>query len=58
MYEQEGLDFCRIQVKPQKGNGLFVTFNKADHFFIRRSGSTVSLNKKEIIDYMKNKNRF
>lgn len=58
MYEQEGLDFCRIQVKPQKGNGLFVTFNKVDHFFIRRSGSTVSLNKKEIIDYMKNKNRF
>ena len=55
IYEKDGLDFCRINVKPKLGNGIFVTFKGAEHFFIRRTGSTQSLTKKETIDYINNR---
>ena len=55
IYEKNGLDFCRIHVKPKIGTGVLIDFNNAEHFFIRRSGSTVSLEKKQIIDYIHNK---
>ena len=55
IYEKDGLDFCRINVKPKLGNGIFVTFKGAEHFFIRRTGSTKSLTKKETIDYINNR---
>ena len=56
IYEKDGLDFCRINVKPKLGNGIFVTFKGVEHFFIRRTGSTQSLTKKETIDYLNNRN--
>jgi len=55
IYEKDGLDFCRINVKPKLGNGIFVTFKGSEHFFIRRTGSTQSLTKKETIDYINNR---
>ena len=55
IYEKDGLDFCRINVKPKLGNGVFVTFKGVEHFFIRRTGSTKSLTKKETIDYINNR---
>jgi len=55
IYEKDGIEFCRIHVKPKKGNGVFVSFNKEEElFFIRRSSSTVSLDKKQIINYIQN----
>lgn len=57
IYEKDGLDFCRINVKPKLGNGIFVTFKGAEHFFIRRTGSTQSLTKKETIDYINNRKK-
>ena len=54
IYEKDGLDFCRINVKPTRGE-IFVTFKGVEHFFIRRTGSTVSLTKKETINYIKNR---
>ena len=56
IYEKDGLDFCRINVKPKHGNGIFVTFKGIEHFYIRRTGSTQSLTKKETIDYLNNRN--
>ena len=56
IYEKDGLDFCRINVKPKLGNGIFVTFKGVEHFFIRRTGGTQSLTKKETIDYINNRN--
>ena len=55
IYEKDGLDFCRVNVKPKTGNGTFVTFKGEQHFFIRRSGGTQSLQKKEIIGYLNNR---
>lgn len=54
IYRKNDLDFCRINVKPTKGE-VFVDFNNTQHFYIRRNGGTVSLEKKEIIEYIKNK---
>ena len=54
-YEKDGLDFCRINVKPKLGDGIFVIFKGVEHFFIRRTGSTQSLTKKETIDYLNNR---
>ena len=55
IYDKDGFDFCRINVKPKLGNGIFVTFKGVEHFFIRRTGSTKSLTKKETIDYINNR---
>ena len=55
IYEKDGLDFCRVNVKPKTENGTFVTFKGEQHFFIRRSGGTQSLQKKEIIGYLNNR---
>ena len=55
IYEKDSLDFCRINVKPKLGDGIFVIFKGVEHFFIRRTGSTKSLTKKETIDYINNR---
>jgi len=55
IYEKDGLDFCRINVTPKLGNGTFVIFKGVEHFFIRRTGGTQSLTKKETIDYINNR---